>query len=257
MPNENITKTFEDYLMKKRGFISKMPGKNEPVVLIMSGGLDSTVVAEYLMKEHGLRIFPLFIRRGQRAENQEEKALDFFTKEFMKRNGKKLFNKPTKIETEIPPKGIKEKIPKEVMARIGHPMRDSTLQNFGIQYAATLESAYGLKVRTVFNAAHKGCGCSDFPHARLLALRSQTINTCIHTGDWSWQITSPMLDDCLGKPMQKSGLVAMGSKYRLKLEKTWSCYEGKEKHCGICTACQLRQKSFNEAKVQDKTEYLL
>lgn len=247
---------FETFLIEKRGYVSQMPESNSVVVLIMSGGLDSTIAAAMLMENHNLMIFPLFVKRGQRARIREESSLDYFSKIF-KRRYPKLFNEPMKVELPIPPEPIKRNIPKERVNALGHPMRDSTLLSVGVQYAVAIENKYGIKTRRVFNASHLGCGCADFPHARLLALRSQTINTCINMGDWNWQITSPLLDSYLGKPKLKSDLVQWGVDYEIEVEKTWSCYEGREMHCGICLACDLRQRAFKDVGIEDKTGYIV
>jgi len=37
--------------------------------------------------------------------------------------------------------------------------------------------------------------------------------------------------------------------------KTWSCWTGKDKHCGVCLSCKERKKAFQSAKIADKTEY--
>ncbi len=36
---------------------------------------------------------------------------------------------------------------------------------------------------------------------------------------------------------------------------TWSCFMGKERHCGLCFGCKERQKVFQKAKIVDKTLY--
>jgi len=39
------------------------------------------------------------------------------------------------------------------------------------------------------------------------------------------------------------------------LHLTWSCYAGREKHCGKCGTCVERKEAFALAKVPDPTEY--
>lgn len=36
---------------------------------------------------------------------------------------------------------------------------------------------------------------------------------------------------------------------------TWSCYNGREKHCGLCKACVERKEAFQLAGKDDPTEY--
>ena len=55
--------------------------------------------------------------------------------------------------------------------------------------------------------------------------------------------------------MTKGEVVAMGSNYNIPFELTYSCYEGTEIHCGECPTCISRQVAFEEARVDDPTEY--
>jgi len=50
---------------------------NEHVILLWSGGLDSTALIPYLINEHNMTITPLFINRGQTNYDQELKAIQF------------------------------------------------------------------------------------------------------------------------------------------------------------------------------------
>jgi len=55
--------------------------------------------------------------------------------------------------------------------------------------------------------------------------------------------------------MTKGEVVSLGSKYSIPFELTYSCYEGTEIHCGECSTCISRQVAFEEARVDDPTEY--
>ena len=55
--------------------------------------------------------------------------------------------------------------------------------------------------------------------------------------------------------MLKSEVVSLGAKLNLPFELTWSCYDGKEKHCGICPTCRARKVAFQQAGISDPTKY--
>lgn len=51
--------------------------------------------------------------------------------------------------------------------------------------------------------------------------------------------------------MNKKEIVMLGARLGVPFEKTWSCYQGKEKPCGECDSCILRAKGFREAGIPD------
>lgn len=53
----------------------------------------------------------------------------------------------------------------------------------------------------------------------------------------------------------KADIVKDGAKYNVPFEKTWSCYKGKEIHCGRCGTCVERREAFFVAKIVDPTSY--
>ena len=69
------------------------------------------------------------------------------------------------------------------------------------------------------------------------------------------------LDYCpeLYAPFQhitKAEIVSIGAGVKVPFERTWSCYEGKELHCGQCGTCVERQLSFKESGIADPVEYI-
>lgn len=53
----------------------------------------------------------------------------------------------------------------------------------------------------------------------------------------------------------KQDIILEGHRLGVDFTKTWTCYEGKKKACGECTACSSRIKGFIDAGLQDPLEY--
>jgi 7-cyano-7-deazaguanine synthase len=51
--------------------------------------------------------------------------------------------------------------------------------------------------------------------------------------------------------LTKSEIVQLGVQLEAPLHRTWSCYQGGDRPCGICDACLLRARGFAEAGVED------
>ena len=55
--------------------------------------------------------------------------------------------------------------------------------------------------------------------------------------------------------MDKGAIIRLGTSLDVDWKRTWSCYEGKELHCGTCPTCRSRREGFITAKVEDPTKY--
>jgi 7-cyano-7-deazaguanine synthase in queuosine biosynthesis len=242
----------EDILMNERGFITRLP-LNEDIVVLYSGGLDSTIMIDMMIKEWNVRVHPLYIRRGAKADRHEEAAVDYFYDYFSKKYPDNM-GELKKISYEVPPKEFKEGFAKELAMAQGHPLRNATLQNIAVMYAVSLNGRYGLDIKTI-TAGSVGDDYTE-PESGILSLRSQTLNACINLGDWDWQIISPLTDHIIrDKPIYKKDLVMYAVKNNIPLEKTRSCFSADEEADGTCFACQKRQKAFKDAGVRDQTRY--
>ena len=53
----------------------------------------------------------------------------------------------------------------------------------------------------------------------------------------------------------KADIVTVGARLAVPFEKTWSCYQGGDHHCGRCGTCVERLEAFALAEVADPTSY--
>jgi len=53
----------------------------------------------------------------------------------------------------------------------------------------------------------------------------------------------------------KEDIIILGKELGIDFKDTFSCYVGKEKHCGKCLACMLRKEGFYWSNIKDETEY--
>jgi 7-cyano-7-deazaguanine synthase in queuosine biosynthesis len=249
---DGILDTMETILIQERGFVSRDP-IDEDIVALCSGGLDSSVMIDRVIFEYGAIVHPLFVKRGAKAEAFEEKAFDFFV-DFYKRKYPQNIGEAANLDFKIPPLEFKDYFPKELGLSIGHPLRNSTLQNLAVMYAVCLNGKLGLNIRTVFTGSVAEGGTE--PEGAILSLRSQTLNTCINLGDWGWQITSPLTDLFLReRPTYKVHLIKYALKENIPLEKTRTCFSDEEIADGTCDACKKRLRAFENAKVKDPLPY--
>lgn len=55
--------------------------------------------------------------------------------------------------------------------------------------------------------------------------------------------------------LMKHEIVSLGSRLEVPFGRTWSCYKGEPKHCGVCPTCRSRKEAFVLAGISDPTEY--
>src|SRR5574341_1107377 len=55
--------------------------------------------------------------------------------------------------------------------------------------------------------------------------------------------------------LTKTDIVRIGDRLGVPFEVTWSCYQGRQRHCGRCGSCTERREAFTQAGVPDPTPY--
>ena len=243
----------ESILLNERGFITKIKA-GQPLVLLMSGGLDSIVSVSYIIETYKAEIYPLFIKRGARAEKYEIESALYYTDFYKKKYPGKIHDLFV-LEADIPSSALKKDFPKERINAIGHPLRNSTLQNYAVMYATYLNGKFNTSISTIFTGSVGDD--TTCPELSILSLRSQTLNVCLNLGDWSWQITSPLIDPLLSKDVIfKKDLILWAKEKNIPLNKTRTCVSDTPIADGTCNECRRRLKVFESLNMTDEVPYL-
>lgn len=247
-------KKIEELLINERGFIVNVE-KNDSVVLLVSGGLDSIITMAYIVEKYDINVYPLFIKRGARAEKKELESAHYYVKFYQEKYGNKIKDLFILNDEDIPAKQLKNDFPQERIKAIGHPLRNSTLQNYAVMYATYINSKYNENIKTIFTGSVGDD--TTCPELSILSLRSQTLNVCINLGDWNWQITSPLIDlELTPKTIYKKDLILWAKEKKIPLNKTRTCVSDTEIADGICNECKRRLKVFRDLGLRDEIDYL-
>ncbi|PJE67798.1 hypothetical protein COU95_00420 [Candidatus Shapirobacteria bacterium CG10_big_fil_rev_8_21_14_0_10_40_9] len=260
-------RVIEDFLLKKRGYVFRMPPPGSPVILLVSGGMDSITSWGISMEEFGLKVYPLSFDKGEKRRKKEEASLNFFS-EFYSKRYPDLFVRPFKLSVDL----RKISIPIEKATKILHPQiildnLDSRgnislnlslgsftlLPFYAMLFSRYLLSTQNIKIKTIFCSVTKG---DDVPSQTLTALRITMMAMCVASREYDWQFSSAVFEKETRLFFSKADLVSWAEEEGIPLEKTWSCYRDFRYQCGDCIACYMRIKAFRKAGVADRTLYL-
>lgn len=214
-------------------------------VCLFSGGLDSTT-ALYSAREQGYEPIALTIYYGQLHQKETE---------FAKLTAKKLGIRHYLVPIALPWGGsslLDEKIamPKgralaEMEKNIPNtyvPARNSVFLAFAVSCAeASGAGAVFIGANALDYSGYPDCR-PDFFKAFEKVIEQ---GTKAGVEGKKIEIKAPLLD------LSKKEIIQLGMKLKVPFENTWSCYQGKEKPCGICDSCLLRAKGFQEAGMKD------
>lgn len=214
------------------------------IVVIYSGGLDSTVLLHHLINE-GHQVHALSINYGQRHRCELKSASTIaqtlaVPHELADLSGIHYLLAGSSLTSP------------EIPVAEGHytesSMKSTIVPNRNMLFLA-LATSYALSINAsaVAYAAHNG------DHAIYPDCRSEfadAMQTAIQLADWNTiELMRPFVD------WSKADIVQRGYQLNTPLERTWSCYNGGNVHCGRCGTCIERREAFDLCGIKDPTLY--
>lgn len=216
-------------------------------ILILSGGLDSTVLLLSLLQK-GQEVLALTINYGQRHSREIQAATEICRRLNVPHHVadltslRKLLGGSSQTDPNIPvPHGH---YAEENMKQTVVPNRNMIMLSIAGAWAIST------KADQIAYAAHGG-DHAIYPDCRETFVRP--LAEALINADWHpVRIERPFLE------MSKADIAKLGAHIDPSLSilgLTYSCYEGGEQHCGLCGTCQERRVAFRDAGVQDPTCY--
>ncbi len=231
-------------LINARGYVFEKP-VNEHVIVLFSGGMDSTALIDFVLKQWKCKVILLYIRRDARNEVYEEGAVDFFSDYYAKRYPGQVVE-TIKLPIQIPSRVNREHLDKNRQHVMGLPMRNAIMWANAVTQAVYLCEKYNTTIRTVLVGSVGDD--SDSPESGYLSVLSMSLHACICLGTWNFQVNAPLMDNSFKVGgIFKRDLVGYCKREGIPIEKTRSCFLETRDPCGECLSCKKRAAAFKEA----------
>lgn len=223
---------------------------NAKVLVVLSGGMDSTVCASLGVRDFGAgHMAALHIDYGQRTERRERRAyqdicdrmgirtrLAVQTSFFRAIGGSALTDEQIAVPQAGPEIGTE--IPVTYV-----PFRNSHFLSAAVSWAEVLGAE-----RIYVGAVQQDS--SGYPDCRPEFY--QAFNEAVRTGtkEGKIRIETPLI------ALRKTEIVRLGLELGAPFDLTWSCYSREDQACGTCDSCVLRRRAFAAAGVCDPILYV-
>ena len=222
----------------------KKESKTNKVVVILSGGLDSTTMLYDLVDQNYNIMNVLTFNYGQRHKREIQSAIRICEELKLEHcivdisNLRELLKGSALTDNiDVPEGHYKELTMKLTIV----PNRNS------IMLAIAIGNAVSLKANYVAYAAHAG------DHAIYPDCRREFVERFSFAEKIANYQPVEVLAPYLG--LTKIEILKRGLKLNIPYKLTWTCYQGKEKPCGRCGACQERLEAFQKNNLKDPLKY--
>jgi 7-cyano-7-deazaguanine synthase len=222
--------------------------KTHSAVVLLSGGMDSTVCAAIAAHEHGpANVAAMHISYGQRTEARERESFSDIC-DRLSIGTRMLIENPSLSQiggSALTDKSIavpeSQHVGKEIPVTYV-PFRNAHFLSAAVSWAEVL-GASQIYIGAVAQDS------SGYPDCR--PEYYQAFNQVIRVGTKAADIViaTPLI------ALRKAEIIRRGLELGAPLELTWSCYTEEREACGVCDSCVLRLRAFEAAGVQDPVPY--
>ena len=235
-----------------------MPSAVEPaqkVVVLLSGGVDSTTVAALAVAQFGPEyVYPIGFYYGQKHECELTAAIQIAEKldtppyrriaiPNIFRGAPGSRSTLTNDDVPNPETTYKEIAETQGVSPTYVPFRNGTMLSLAAAYALTLGAVaiyYGAHAEDARNWAYPDC-TPEF---------NGSMASAIFVGTYfKVRLCTPL------QWLMKTDVVEMAHRLGAPLDLTYSCYNGRVRHCGKCPTCVERIHAFQEAGYIDPVSY--
>ena len=232
-----------------------MKKKFKKIIVLLSGGLDSSTVAYMAVKSSlcsNNRVYSLTFNYGQRHSKELSSA-------------KKIARKIGSAEHKIIKVDLKSWGKSSLTDRHLHipvnrnlNLTSKSIPNTYVPARNTVFLAIALSYAEAVDADEIYLGVNSLDYSGYVDCRPAYIKrfqelvklaTVKGTQGKPIKIKAPLINKT------KSEIIKLGQKYGVDWKSTWSCYKGEKLACGICDSCQLRLKGFKDAELKDPLRY--
>ncbi|NBD32956.1 MAG: 7-cyano-7-deazaguanine synthase QueC [Cyanobacteria bacterium] len=220
-------------------------------VVLLSGGLDSSTVL-YQAQADGYDCYALSFDYQQRHQRELDAARQVAQTAGVKQHqvvsfdlglwgGSALTDQTIPVPRDRAPEEMADNIPITYV-----PARNTIFLSFALAYAEALAAqCVYLGVNALDYSGYPDCR-PDYIQAMEQVFELGTKQG--REGN-PIQIKTPLIE------LKKTEIIQLGNQLHVPWEKTWSCYQGEAKSCGVCDSCQLRLKAFQELGLTDPLPY--
>jgi 7-cyano-7-deazaguanine synthase len=217
----------------------------ERAIVLLSGGLDSTVSLWWALKQ-GWRCSALGFDYGQRHRRETAHATKVARSADVPYQTVR-FNLPwsrsslTDRASALPHRRV-EKIPATIPSTYV-PGRNTLFLSFAMSFADQIQARHiVIGANAIDYSGYPDCRGPFLRAFESLAQQGTRMGTELKR---RIKIDAPLLK------LTKAGIVRLGLRLAAPLASTWSCYQGGARPCGRCDSCVLRAKGFSDAGVVD------
>jgi len=215
----------------------------EKVVVIYSGGMDSFTLLNQAIAQ-GKKVYALSFNYGQKHAKElhyaqkvcDDLALPHKIVDITAIH-QLLMGSSLTDDIEIPEGHYEEDSMKSTVV----PNRNMILLSLAIAYAVSI------KAESVYYGAHGG-DHAIYPDCRPEFIEKMAAVSKVANYE-DIDIIAPFQN------INKTEILNKGIAMGLDYAKTWTCYNGREKACGKCGACQERLEAFSENGLNDPIAY--